>query len=163
MSLRSPPKKPVQAADPGDAAAIRLAAVTLLARRDFAGGELRGKLVDRGFAEEAVAAVLAEMSAAGLFSEARYVESYVTSHANRGQGPARIRADLRKNGVAEALIGPGLEALDWAELARKVRRGKFGAAAAAELGREGTTSTFFAVPGVFSGSYPRGHWCRPRL
>ncbi len=128
MSLRSPPKKPVQAADPGDAAAIRLAAVTLLARRDFAGGELRGKLVDRGFAEEAVAAVLAELSAAGLFNEARYVESYVTSHANRGQGPARIRADLRRNGVAEALIGPGLEALDWAALARKVRRGKFGAA-----------------------------------
>jgi regulatory protein len=126
MPLRSPPKKPLEP-DRADPAAIRVAAVTLLARRDFASAQLRTKLVDRGFAEDAVRTVLAELGAAGLLSEARYVEHYVSAHAHRGQGPVRIGADLRKHGVPEALIGPALEAVDWVELARKVRHGRFGA------------------------------------
>ena len=106
---------------------MRLAAITLLARRDFAGKELCGKLSERGFAADTCRAVLADLARAGLLNEARYVDTYVTSHATRGQGPARIGADLRRKGVPEGLIEQGLCAPDWIELARKVRRGKFGA------------------------------------
>lgn len=126
MSLRSPSKTPVQTDDP---TAVRLAAVTLLARRDFATGELRRKLTERGFAEPAVSVVLEQLSAAGLLNEMRYVESYVRQHGARGQGPARIGADLRRNAVPEGLIEAGLDSVDWLELARKVRRAKFGAKA----------------------------------
>jgi regulatory protein len=127
MSLRSRSKTPLPAGAQHDPAAIRLAAITLLARRDFASGELGEQLMARGFAAEVVRAVLAELVAEGLFSEGRYVENYVASRAGRGQGPARIGAELRKNGVPEPLIEQGLQAADWVALARKVRRAKFGA------------------------------------
>ncbi|MBS0579855.1 MAG: regulatory protein RecX [Proteobacteria bacterium] len=124
MPPRSPSQRPIQTDDP---VAIRLAAVALLARRDFSAEELRRKLLDRGFAEGAVRAVLGELSGAGLLDEARYVESYVRAHVGRGHGPARIRADLRRNGVPDTLIEAALDPVDWLELARKVRRAKFGA------------------------------------
>jgi regulatory protein len=110
-----------------DHAAARLTAVALLARRDYSPGELSRKLMDRGFAAAATQAALAHLVAAGLLNELRYVESYIRSHSGRGQGPARIGADLRKNGVPDALIEQGLDKVDWVELARKVRRAKFGA------------------------------------
>ena len=127
MPLRRPAKNrtsPDQQADPG---AVRLAAITLLARRDFGAGELCRKLLERGFAEETCRSVLADLAASGLLNETRYVETYVSAHAGRGQGPVRIGADLRRNGVPDALIEQGLAGPDWVELARKVRRAKFGA------------------------------------
>ncbi len=123
MSPRSPSKTTVESEDP---AAVRLAALAFLARRDFSSEELRRKLVDRGFAGATVRRVLEQLSEGGLLNEARYVEGYVRAHAGRGHGPARIGADLRRNGVPEALIGAGLDSVDWVELARKVRRAKFG-------------------------------------
>lgn len=110
-----------------DPAGVHLAAVTLLAKRDFGSKELCEKLVGRGFDKNVCQSVLAQLAGEGLFNEARYVENYVSAHAGRGQGPARIGADLRRNGVPDALIEQGLSVPDWVELARKVRRGKFGA------------------------------------
>jgi regulatory protein len=151
MALRSPAKKPVQSDDP---AAVRLAAMTLLARRDFAGGELRHKLTQRGFADATVRAVLAEMAAAGQLNEARYVESQVRAHVGRGQGPVRIRADLRRNGVPEALIEAGLDAVDWLQLARQVRRAKFGGAAPGDWAGKARQARFLQYRG-FSADHIR--------
>ncbi|HEY1491590.1 MAG TPA: regulatory protein RecX [Steroidobacteraceae bacterium] len=151
MALRSPPKIPVQSDDP---AAVRLAALTLLARRDFAGGELRQKLTRRGFAETTVGAVLEQLAAAGLLNEARYVESQIRAHVGRGQGPVRIGADLRRNGVPEALIEAGLEPVDWLELARKVRRAKFGAKAPADWSERARQARFLQYRG-FSADHIR--------
>jgi len=151
MSLRSPSKTPVQRDDP---AAVRLAALTLLARRDFAIRELRHKLVERGFAEAAVRAVLEELSAAGHLNEARYVESQVRAHVGRGQGPVRIGADLRRNEVPEALIEAGLQTVDWLELARKVRRAKFGAKAPGDWAEKARQARFLQYRG-FSADHIR--------
>ena len=126
MSLRRPSKTRIQPEQQSDPAAVRLAAVTQLARRDFAREELLGKLLQRGYAADICRAVLAELAAAGLLNEARYVESYVSSHAARGQGPVRIGADLRRNGLPDTIIEQQLGAPDWIDLARKVRRAKFG-------------------------------------
>jgi regulatory protein len=115
---------PEERADP---ARLRLTALRLLARRDYAQGELRATLVARGFEAAAVTGLVGELSAEGLLNEARFAENYVSWHAARGQGPVRIASELRRAGVPEALIESALGAgADWDALARKVRAGKFG-------------------------------------
>ncbi|HUA90006.1 MAG TPA: regulatory protein RecX, partial [Steroidobacteraceae bacterium] len=101
-------------------------ALRLLARRDYAQGELCAALAARGFEAGAVAELARELSAEGALNEARFAENYVSWHAARGQGPVRIAAELRRAGVPEALIQTALGGGDWHALARRVRAGKFG-------------------------------------
>ena len=118
------PESP-EARDPGGA---RLVALRLLAGRDFAPAELRMRLAARGFGAEAVATVLEELTASGALNEARFASNYVGWHAARGQGPVRIGADLRRLGIPDTLIDEVVAAgPDWADVARRVCRGKFGA------------------------------------
>jgi regulatory protein len=107
--------------------ALRAAAISHLGRRDFSAADLCAKLRARGFDAAATELVISELTACGTLNEARYAQSYVCWHAGRGQGPLRIGADLRKRGVAQALIDAALgEQQDGLALARKVRRAKFG-------------------------------------
>jgi regulatory protein len=105
----------------------RLAAVTLLARRDFATGELAARLQEDGFPAAIVAAVVADLTAGRILDDARFAAHYVAYHAQRGQGPRRIARDLGDRGVApdhiEAAVAAGA---DWAALAREVRIRRFG-------------------------------------
>ena len=104
------------------------AAVALLARRDYASGELSAKLRERGFPAAEIAAALMDLSERRLLDDQRYAGNYLSYHASRGQGPARIRRDLEAAGVAAELISATLAAgPDWAALARKVRATRFGA------------------------------------
>src|SRR5262245_59224169 len=91
-----PEKAAAKAKDPD---AARLSALTLLARRDYASGELRQKLAGQGYEAAAVAAVLDELIEERALNDPRYAENYVASHAGRGQGPVRIAADLRALGM----------------------------------------------------------------
>jgi regulatory protein len=110
--------------DPND---VRQAAVTLLARRDFAAAELAGRLQQDGYPAEAVAAVIAELSAERILDDARFATQYVAYHADRGQGPRRIAMDLSARGVAPLHIEAAMAAgKDWAALARAVRVRRFG-------------------------------------
>jgi len=103
-------------------------AIALLARRDFASGELRRRLTERGFAEEAVAAAVAALTEERALDDARFAQSYVAYHAGRGQGPVRIGADLAALGLTAELIDAALAGgPDWRTLAREVRAHKFGA------------------------------------
>ena len=111
-----------------DAGAARMSAVALLARRDFASGELRQKLESEGYDDAVVAAVVADLMSERTLDDARYAGNYVAYHSERGQGPLRIAADLRALGVASDLIEAALAGgPDWLELARGVRVRKFGA------------------------------------
>jgi regulatory protein len=111
----------------GDPQAARLAALTLLARRDFAARELSERLSQRGFEEAAAAAVVAELLREGVLDDSRYAQNYVAYHAGRGQGPLRIATELRRSGLAGELIEAALATgPDWSALARKVCRAKFG-------------------------------------
>ncbi len=130
---------------------VRSAAVALLAGRDFAAGELLAKLTSRGFSPDTARAVIEELTAAGTLNEARYAQNYVAWHAARGQGPLRIGADLRKHGVAEALIEAALNgAPDWTELARRVCRGKFGLQAPASWREKARQMRFLQYRGFSS-------------
>jgi regulatory protein len=101
--------------------------MTLLARRDFAAGELSERLSRRGFEAAAAAAVVAQLLREGVLDDSRYAQNYVAYHAARGQGPLRIAAELRRNGLAGEVIEAALATgPDWSALARKVCRAKFG-------------------------------------
>jgi len=120
-----PSKTEAKARDPD---AARVVAVGLLARRDFASGELRLKLASKGYDNAVIAAVIAELTAERILDDARYAEHYVAYHAERGHGPLRIAADLRSFGVADTLVDAALTTgPDWRTLAREVRTRKFGA------------------------------------
>jgi regulatory protein len=70
------------------------------------------------------------MVAQGLLSNARYAESFIHSRFQRGQGPQRIRAELRDRGVDDALIDAGLDvyAPHWQEVLEQARLKRFGPA-----------------------------------
>jgi regulatory protein len=115
------------ATPPPDPDGARLAAVTRLARRDFASGELAARLQEDGYPAEAVAAVIADLTADRILDDARFATQYVAYHADRGQGPRRIAMDLSARGVAPLHIEAALAAgKDWAALAREVRTRRFG-------------------------------------
>jgi regulatory protein len=106
-----------------------MAAVGLLGRRDFASAELRGKLEEQGFDVNVVADAVSELVEGGEVNDARYAENYVAYHAERGQGPVRIAADLRELGLPAEVIQAALEAgPDWRQRAREVRIRRFGLA-----------------------------------
>jgi regulatory protein len=112
-----------------DAAAIRSAAMDLLARREHSAQELTRKLQARGFEADATADALQLLVSDGLLSDARFAETFVYSRFQRGSGPQKIRSELRERGIDEALIEHCIEALDedWQTRLREVREKKFGA------------------------------------
>ena len=122
------PKKPDSAPVDADERAVRTAALALLAGRDFARAELVRRLERRGYPPATVAAAVEGLAAEQLLSESRFVEHFIRTHAGRGHGPARIRAELRERGVPADEIESGLEgsSADWIALAREARRRRFG-------------------------------------
>ena len=110
-----------------DATAARAAAVALLARKDFASGELLARLAQRGFEAVPAAEAVGMLAGEGIVNDARYAENYLAYHAGRGQGPIRVAADLRARGVAPELIEAALASgPDWRALARLARERRFG-------------------------------------
>jgi regulatory protein len=127
---------------------VRWAATSLLARRDFASGELRERLQAKGFEPRSVEQLLVELIAAGTLDDARYAQNYVSYHAGRGQGPVRIGAQLRRAGLEAAVIDTALaEGPDWRALALRVRRGKFGSAAPRSWGEKARQARFLQYRG----------------
>ena len=81
----------------------------------------------QGFDSAATATVIEELAAERLLDDARVVERFVASRAERGQGPLRIAMDLKSRGAAPDLIEAAIDSgPDWRVLAREVRRRKFG-------------------------------------
>jgi regulatory protein len=110
-----------------DAKAARAAALDALARRDHAAEDLRRKLLDKGYDAAVVAPLLEALRAEKLLDDRRYTENFVAYHAARGQGPLRIRAELRRHGLEGALIEESLDAFpDWIVRVRNARQKKFG-------------------------------------
>jgi len=139
---------PARLADPG---AVRAAAVTLLARRDFASGELREKLEAQGYDRTLVAEAVAELLEGRVLDDARYAESYVAYHADRGQGPVRIGADLKALGLSPETIEAALAAgPDWRARAREVRIRRFGIPEPGSWAEKGKQARFLQYRGFSS-------------
>lgn len=114
--------------EPSSEKEVEAAAVALLARREHSLAELKRKL-GRRHPEALVEAVVTRLAAKNLASDTRFTTNFVHHHARRGQGPLRIRAELRQQGIADVAITAALNeaGLDWGEVAGAVRRRKFGA------------------------------------
>ena len=99
----------------------------LLARREHAVEELRGKLCRRGFDLRNVAAVIDEFRHEGLVNDRRFTEMCVRSLEKRGYGPLRVDAELRKYHIDESLMREFLDTdhPDWAAKACLARNKRF--------------------------------------
>lgn len=127
MLRKKRPSSPLASEQSGDAAAALVAAVALLARRDFCSGELREKLSAQGFEPTVLATVLDDLRARHYLDDERYARQFVAYHAQRGQGPLRIRRDMAELGLSAPLIEAALATHDdWARLSREVRIRRFG-------------------------------------
>jgi len=104
-------------------------AMNWLARREYSQAELRARLAERDFTQEQIEVAVAGLVADGLQSDERFAESFVAVRMRKGQGPVRIRMELKRRGLAGELIRRYLDvgSQTWANLASEVRQRKFGA------------------------------------
>ncbi|MFD2643075.1 recombination regulator RecX [Pseudomonas japonica] len=107
--------------------AVRRTAMDLLARREHGRAELTRKLRQRGASPEMIEHELDRLADEGLLSEARYLESYISSRARSGYGPARIREELTQRGLPRGDVEQALREadIDWQEQLADVWRRKF--------------------------------------
>ncbi|HXG29644.1 MAG TPA: regulatory protein RecX [Nevskiales bacterium] len=142
-------KKPDTEAGPPGPEEVRDHALRLLARREHSTLELERKLLQRGYSPELIESTLSGLAAEGLLSETRYAGEWVRSRIARGQGPAKIRTELRHRGLTDAQIRQALAAaeVDWGRLAAEVRRKRFGAALPASLVERARQTRFLEARG----------------
>ena len=138
-------------------------AVALTSRaREHSVAELRDKLDGRGHCEPAAIEAILALVDDGLLNDERFVEHFVAQHAGRGQGPVRIRGELRERGVAAELI-------DERARRRRHRLGqpraeasgvkRFGASLPADCAGTARQARFLQYRGFSRGSDPRRARC----
>ena len=150
--MRRPrPDKAAIAAE-ADERTVKAAALALLAGRDFGRRELAERLTRKGYPAALVETVLAELAADKSLSEERFVEQFVSQHAARGQGPMRIRVELRERGIESPAIEQALDdtTADWIESARQARRRRFGAAPPGDFRERAKQARFLQYRGFSS-------------
>jgi regulatory protein len=141
--------------DRDDARAARAAAMDMLARRDHPAGEVISKLKAKGYSPATAGDVAAALCADHLIDDRRYVEHFIGYHAGRGQGPLKIRAELRQTGLDSALVDEFIDAYDqWNLRAQEARQKKFGPGVCDDYAEKARQSRFLAQRG-FTGSQIR--------
>ncbi|MDE2260203.1 MAG: recombination regulator RecX [Betaproteobacteria bacterium] len=105
---------------------LRSRALTLLARREHTRRELLDKLAPHGASEEALDALLDELTHEGLLSDARAAEAILRSRSGR-HGLLKIRQELQQRGVPAEVASTVLGAAREGELesARQAWHKKF--------------------------------------
>ncbi|MBW9258319.1 MAG: recombination regulator RecX [Candidatus Thiodiazotropha sp. (ex. Lucinisca nassula)] len=73
--------------------------------------------------------VLDDLTTASLLSDGRFAESFTESRVRKGQGPLRIRTELRERGISQILIDEALAPYEdqWPERLSEVHDAKYGA------------------------------------
>jgi regulatory protein len=117
-------------------------ALGLLVRREHSATELKRKLRGKGVEVDELDAALETLQRQGFQDDRRYAEALVRSRALAGQGPVRVRAELRQNGVPAADIDAAFEAaeaggVDWETTAARVAARFLPSLRAAARGPEG--------------------------
>ncbi len=110
---------------PDSSAALRVAALRLLTRRDHSRAELKSKLAAQAESAEQLEAVLERLQAERLLSDQRYATQRIVARARR-YGDARLKQELRQQGVSDEDIDVALpEGGDEAVRCRAVWSRKF--------------------------------------
>jgi regulatory protein len=93
-----------------EAAGAMAAAMASLARRSLSRAELDAKLRSRGFAEDAIASVLSRLTELKLIDDDALAERVARRRFEAGRaGRFRVRAELRRRGVAEDVLERAIE------------------------------------------------------
>ena len=111
-----------------DVKAIKVSALRYLARREYSRVELYRKLSQKFSAVDAIQAVLDELREQGYQSDTRFTESFIRAKVNAGNGPFKIKIELREKGICEstALAAFDRQSVDWLALAENVKQKRFG-------------------------------------
>ncbi|MGN6789608.1 MAG: regulatory protein RecX [Rhodanobacteraceae bacterium] len=130
-----------------DGAADRSAydrALGMLARREYSQRELRARLGHAGCDEDESETALKNLREQKYQDDARFGEMIVRARIGQGYGPARIRAELRSHGLADAAIRGLIDAAeaDWEASATAQLRKKYGAKPAADHAERGKRAAF---------------------
>lgn len=127
----------------------RRSAFALLARREHSAHELMKKLQRRDFSADAINETLAYLREIDLQSDTRFAEAYFNKRVNDGYGPLRIEPELRERGIADHLIDVyvNASALDWLQLARKLKQKKYGVANPEEYSEKAKQMRFLQYRG----------------
>ena len=120
-----------------------------LARREHGRLELTAKLESRGFAPDCAAGVVAQLVAEGLQDDVRFADTLVRARISRGQGPLRIRSELRSRGITEDVAAAALRKGDynWGELASQARAKRFGFSAPEDFDEKARQQRFLQARG----------------
>ena len=70
---------------------------------------------------------VAKLTESGLQSDARLAESFIRARANRGQGPMKIKMELRQKGLNDEVVQQAMaeSEIDWQALAIEASAKKF--------------------------------------
>ncbi|MEM9253886.1 MAG: regulatory protein RecX [Pseudomonadota bacterium] len=139
------------------AAAVRLAAMNLLARREHSRSELALKLGRRFSDEKVVQEQIRRLADECLQSDRRFAESFVRQRVERGCGPLRITRELRQRGVDQWDIDGALTdaTIDWAGRAVQVVKRKFGGGKPLDVRERARWQRFLEYRGFSSEHYRR--------
>ncbi|QWT22437.1 recombination regulator RecX [Bacillus sp. NP157] len=107
-------------------------ALGLLARREHSRRQLGQKLGRGGFSREETATAIERLGDQGYQDDGRFAESLVRSRVGQGYGPARLKAELRSQGIPDARIRELIDNVDvdWHALAAEQLRRRYGGATA---------------------------------
>lgn len=103
-------------------------AVTLLAKRDYASGEIKRCLKRYSSDEDAIEAVMERLISHHYLDDSRLIEKEIRKQLAKRHGLSRIKQELKQKGLDSLAIEQALEDLDvdWFELAEELRTKKFG-------------------------------------
>ena len=106
---------------------VRIAALNLLARREYSYAELRERLLAKGFFKEEIDSVLNKLIDEGLQSDARVAQAHIHARCFALYGPMRIEMELRGRGIADELMQHYLDnkAEMWFEILQKAWKKKY--------------------------------------
>jgi regulatory protein len=137
--------------DPFDARAARAAALDTLARRDYSSEDLRRRLLERGYDAVVIAPLLDALHTENLLNDRRFAENFVAYHAARGQGPQRVRVELKRHGIEGSLIQECIDSFsEWNVHLRRAQQKKFGAAVPSSAAERQRQARFLGYRGFTS-------------
>ncbi|MFT7388713.1 MAG: regulatory protein [Candidatus Endobugula sp.] len=108
--------------------AIKVSALRYLARREYSRVELYRRLSQKFSAADSIQHVLDELRTQGYQSDSRFTESFIRAKISAGNGPFKIKIELREKGICEstALAAFDRQSIDWQALAQLVNDKRFG-------------------------------------
>ena len=139
---------------------IRLAAMNLLARREYSYRELLTKLTTKFSKSEHHPLVMIEeqlqrLCDEGLQCDNRFAEAFLNSKKNSGKGPLAIRQQMQLKGLSADLIARSLEAVEdeWFDLAEQLYARKYSGKPIGDYKEKAKRIRFMQARGFLSHHY----------